>query len=91
MSGFITRIEREKEEPYTVIFTTDDHGKYLHIENECRIMIDHAKPQTNADHIRAMTDEELADFMIRAAQRGGKPTDSGLVHWRDWLKEEAEK
>lgn len=46
------------------------------------------KSVTNADRIRAMTDEELADFMIRAAQRGGKPTDSGLIHWFDWLKQE---
>ena len=44
------------------------------------------KPETNADRIRAMTDEELADFMIGAAQRGGKPTNSGLVRWLDWLK-----
>ncbi len=47
------------------------------------------KPQTNADRIRAMTDEELADFMIGVAQRGGKPTNSGLIRWLDWLKQEA--
>lgn len=46
---------------------------------------------TNADRIRAMTDEELADFMIGAAQRGGKPTESGLIRWLDWLREEAEE
>lgn len=44
---------------------------------------------TNADCLRAMTDEELADFMIGVAQRGGKPTNSGLVRWCDWLKQEA--
>lgn len=43
-------------------------------------------PITNADRIRAMTDEELADFMIGAAQRGGQPTNSRLIHWLDWLK-----
>ena len=64
MSSFVTRVEREKEEPYTVIFTTDDYCKYSHIENECRKMIGHEKP-SNADRIRSMTDEELADFLER--------------------------
>lgn len=43
MTEFITRIEREKDEPYTVIFKTADRDKYMHIENECRKMIVHAK------------------------------------------------
>ena len=47
-SSFITRIEREKDEPYTVIFTTDDFDKYRHIEDECRKMIGHAKPTVDA-------------------------------------------
>lgn len=49
------------------------------------------KPMTNADKLRRMTDEELADFMIGAAQRGGKPTNSGLVRWLDWMKQEVEE
>lgn len=66
-SSFITHIEREKHEPYTVIFTTDDHDKYRHIEDECRKMIGHAKPMTNADKcIRNATDEELARFIAKA-------------------------
>ena len=43
-SEFITRVERDKDEPYTVIFRTDDADKYKHIEDECRKMIGHAKP-----------------------------------------------
>lgn len=39
MSSFITRVEREKEEPFTVIFTTDDHSKYIRIANECRKLV----------------------------------------------------
>jgi len=46
-SGFITRIEPEKEEPYTVIFTTADPDKYRYIEDECRKMIGHAKEKTS--------------------------------------------
>lgn len=43
-SGFITRVERDKDEPYTVIFTTDDVEKYEVIQAECRRLIGHAKP-----------------------------------------------
>lgn len=48
--------------------------------------IPEAKPQTNADRIRAMSDEELADFlnekMIAAVVLGWES-------WLDWLKQEA--
>ena len=47
-SEFITRVERDKDEPYTVIFSTDDADKYKHIEDECRKMIGHAKPTVDA-------------------------------------------
>jgi hypothetical protein len=47
-SEFITRVEREKDEPYTVIFKTDDVDKYKQIEDECRKMIGHAKPTVDA-------------------------------------------
>jgi len=46
------------------------------------------KPQTNADRIRAMTDEELADFL-----RHRKWNPHGIVyaddHLIDWLRKEA--
>ncbi len=47
-SEFITRVEHEKDEPYTVIFHTDDADKYKHIEDECRRMIGHEKPTVDA-------------------------------------------
>ena len=40
-------------------------------------------PQTNADRIRAMSDEELAEFLIDLAD-GGNP------RIRDWLQQPAE-
>ena len=43
---------------------------------------------TNADRIRAMTDEELADFMVGVAQNGGVPTGGKIMRWIDWLKQE---
>ena len=42
-SGFNTRIERDKSEPYTVIFYTDDESKYREIEDACRKVIGHGK------------------------------------------------
>ena len=44
--------------------------------------------KTNADKIRAMTDEELADFMVGVAQNGGVPTGGKIMRWLDWLKQE---
>lgn len=48
-----------------------------------------ANPKTNADRIRAMTDEELADWFSsiaeKAVKHGGKIKSSC---WLDWLKQE---
>lgn len=57
------------------------------------------EPKTNADRIRAMTDEELANWLGvycngQTAQEVGKPcvSDIGSCEecWIDWLKEECE-
>lgn len=40
------------------------------------------KPVTNADRIRAMTDEELAEWIISI-------TEDLTTRWLDWLKQEA--
>jgi len=56
------------------------------------------KPITNADRIRSMTDEELADWLGvycngQTAQEVGKPCVSGMGScedcWLDWLRQEA--
>lgn len=43
---------------------------------------------TNADKIRAMTDEELVDFILKVGGniRAGLTPDGG---WLNWLKQEA--
>ena len=41
------------------------------------------KPQTNADRIRSMADEELAEFLIDLA-------DDGNLRIREWLQQPAE-
>ena len=50
-------------------------------------------PKTNADRIRAMSDEELANFLMDVASRGGIQTESGIARWTliDWLKQGVEE
>ena len=42
------------------------------------------KPVTNADRIRSMTDEELAEFLDET-----DPVCWGREKWLDWLRQEA--
>ena len=44
-----------------------------------------AKPKTNADRIREMSDEELADWLIMNGDGSDYET------WLEWLKKESEK
>lgn len=46
-------------------------------------------PLTNADCIRSMSDEELADFIICTVQRGGYTPSQEPLRWLDWLRQEA--
>lgn len=47
------------------------------------------KPQTHADQIRAMTDEELARWIINEGQKFGEEFE-GYMSLLDWLRQEAE-
>lgn len=64
-SEFITRVERDKDEPYTVIFHTDDADKYKHIEYECRRMIGHEKPTVDAVPV-----EWIENYVKRLEENG---------------------
>lgn len=64
MTEFISR--NHGHSCYEVIIKTTSHEHYKATENFARRLIDHAKPMTNADHIRAMNDKELAKFMMAA-------------------------
>ena len=63
--------------------------------------IDKYEPKTNADKIRNMSDEELAEFMsentscyyckVQCEDRPNSPTESSCnFRWLDWLQSEAE-
>lgn len=65
-----------------------------------RATIPEVKPITNGDRIRAMSDEELADWLGvycngQTAQEVGKPCVSGMGSceecWLDWLKQDAKE
>ena len=62
MTEFITRVCRA-EESYEVIIKTDSADHYEAAQAFARRLIGHAKPMTNEDRLRAMSDEELADFL----------------------------
>ena len=47
-------------------------------------------PITNADRIRAMTDEELAIWVWGAESAGRAYGPRGKKAWLDWLQQEAE-
>lgn len=61
MTEFISR--NYGKEGYEIIIKTDSHEHYRATEDFARRLIDHAKPATNADKIRAMSDEELAKVL----------------------------
>lgn len=55
--------------------------------------LNYEQKKANADRIRAMTDEELADFLDSIVQDWHQGTaqigDRIIDSWLDWLKEEA--
>ncbi len=78
---------RGKEEPYCGRFSKWIGDTLLCSEWE---MASVPKPQTNADRIRAMSDEELAEWVWGAETAGRAYGPRGKKAWIDWLKEEAE-
>ena len=47
-------------------------------------------PWTNGDAIRAMTDEELAEWIVNdLIEPGYRSADVEYAYWLDWLREEA--
>lgn len=67
MTEFITR--NYGNENYEIIIKTDRNDHYRETEDFARRLIDHAKHMTNADCIRSMTDEELAELLANETYR----------------------
>ena len=60
-TGFNTQVSNGE---YRLQFETDNREYYLLMQETARRLVD-GKPVTNADRIRAMSDEELAEFIDR--------------------------
>ena len=67
MTEFISR--NCGKEGYEIIIKTDSNEHYRKTESFARRLIDHSKPMTNAQKIRSMSDEELAEFMKKIKVR----------------------
>ena len=53
--------------------------------------INESRKQTNADRIRSMTDEELADFLVTVETNGYYDQSiSGTYEMKEWLLAESE-
>ena len=65
MTEFISR--NYGNEGYEIIIKTDSHEHYRATEEFARRLIDHAKPMRNADKIRSMSDEDLAELISRSS------------------------
>lgn len=52
---------------YRLQFETDNKEHFLLMQETARLCVD-GKPQTNADRIRAMSDEELAKYLLDVEQ-----------------------
>lgn len=95
MTEFITRNYGQKE--FEVIIKTDSKDHYKQAEEFSRKLIDHAKPQTNADRIRSMNDEELRNWLfnrdctnIAAFLEHGGMGVMDAVQLLEWLQNPAE-
>lgn len=95
MTEFITR-GCHAEHRYEVIIKTDSEEHYCAAQAYARLLIGHQKPMTNADRIRAMSDEELAEFLERthsnmAIKLGGEYIVREKEYIEIWLKQPAEE
>ena len=83
MTEFITRSYRGKE--YEVIIKTDNKKHCFAAEEFARKLIGHAKPQTQADRIRAMSDEEMAQLLYSIAY--ARETPWSKPFWEKFCKD----
>ena len=65
MTEFISR--NYGNEGYEIIIKTDSREHYRATEAFARRLIDHAKPMRNAEKIRVMSDDELAEWLTEFA------------------------
>ena len=71
---------------YRLQFETDNEAHYLLMQSAARRCVD-CEHMTNADRVRAMTDEELARWL--EYEGGGACAE--MCGWLNWLQQPAEE
>ena len=99
MTEFISR--KYGKEGYEIIIKTDSHEHYRATEEFARRLIDHAKPMRNAEKIRVMSDDELAEWLTEFANEafaagairfgGALMTEHDRLTWLQQPAEEGER
>ena len=89
MTEFITRNYGNKE--FEVIIKTDSEEHYKETQDFARKLIDHAKQQTNADRVRAMNAEQLAEWALFRAPQIGREYSHSLIGLITWLQQPAKE
>ena len=95
MTEFISR--NYGNEGYEIIIKTDSHEHYKAAESFARRLIDHSKPMTNTQKIRAMSDEKLCNWLFQRdctniaafLEHGGMGV-MNAVQLLEWLQQPAE-
>lgn len=77
---------------YNVVFCKGQKGMpVVQLKDTCEEW--RSKYKTNADRLRAMSDEELAEFLSKNQKIGGdtkEHRDGFYLLWLDWLREEVD-
>lgn len=93
-TGFNTQVSNGE---YRLQFETDNREYYLLMQSTARRCVD-GKPVTNADRIRAMSDDELADMLWKTQRNYRAVCSDPIVDYNeqrdnliDWLQQPAEQ
>lgn len=83
------------EDYYHVGYSSYKLENVLAWKDECFEIVKECRPQTNADRIRSMTDEELAGFLKEVKEdyqwaNPDYPDCEDCGEWLNWLQSEAE-
>ena len=85
MTEFISR--KNGKEDYEIIIKTDIYEHYRAAVDFARRLIDHSTLVANADRIRSMNDEELAECLYEIGYNGWFTLEGTL----EWLQQPAEE
>ena len=84
---FNTQVNNEE---YRLQFETNNEAHYLLMQSAARRCIDHTH-MTNADHIRSMNAEQLAEWALFRAPQIGREYSHSLIGLITWLQQPAKE